>query len=104
MSENRPIQPINIEIQVDEITAQGMYVNMVVATHSSSEFLLDFIFIPPGQLKARVRSRVLMSPEHAKRLQLLLAENIHNFERRFGEIKLPERAFGPPQAPPGAVQ
>jgi hypothetical protein len=104
MNENKEIKPINIEIQVDEMTAQGQYVNMVVATHSSSEFLLDFVFIPPGQLKARVRSRILLAPEHAKRLLMLLNENLHNYERRFGEIKLPELAFGPPQAPPKVVQ
>jgi hypothetical protein len=104
MTEDNEIRQINIEIQVDDITAQGQYVNMVVATHSSSEFLLDFIFIPPGQTKARVRSRVLLAPEHAKRLRNLLAENIANFERRFGEIKLPEMALGPNLMPPKGMQ
>jgi hypothetical protein len=99
MSENKDIKPINLEIQLDEVTAQGQYVNMVVAQHSPSEFVLDFIFIPPGQLKARVRSRIILAPEHAKRLMKVMTENVANYERRFGEIKLPEVILGPGMMP-----
>ena len=103
MTENKDLKPFNLEIQLDEVTAQGQYVNMVVAQHSPSEFVLDFIFIPPGQFKARVRSRIILSPEHAKRLMKVMAENVANYERRFGEIKLPEIVFGP-GVMPNAVQ
>ncbi|HUT54513.1 MAG TPA: DUF3467 domain-containing protein [bacterium] len=90
MTESKELKQVNIEIQVDEQTAMGQYVNMAVAQHSPAEFVLDFVFLPPGQLKARVRSRVIMAPEHAKRLLKVLTDNIANYEKRFGEIKLPE--------------
>lgn len=95
MNDNPEHKQMKLEIQVDESVAPGQYVNMVVAQHSSSEFVLDFIFIAPGQPKAKVRSRVILAPEHAKRLQRALSENIGNYERRFGEIALPETPFIP---------
>ena len=101
MSQNeKETKQVNIEIQLDEQTALGQYVNMVVAQHSPSEFVLDFIFLAPGQPKARVRSRVIMGPEHAKRLLKLLTENIARYEHRFGAIKLPE----PPMPAPKTMQ
>lgn len=90
-------QPMNIEIQVDDLTSLGQYVNMVVAQHSHSEFLFDFIFLTPGQPKARVRSRIIMAPEHAKRLMMLLSDNISRYEQHFGKIKLPEPAMPAPK-------
>jgi len=93
--EPKEVKPINIEIQVDETTSLGQYVNMMVVQHSASEFVLDFIFMPPGQQRARVRSRVIMAPEHAKRLMKVLAENIRMYEERVGEIKLPETGLPP---------
>ncbi len=85
---------MGLEIQVDEQTSLGQYVNMVVAQHSPSEFVVDFIFIPPGQQKAKVRSRIIISPEHAKRMYMLLGDNIKKFEERFGPIKLTEQPAG----------
>jgi len=67
----------------------------MVVQHSATEFVLDFIFMPPGQQRARVRSRVIMAPEHAKRLMKVLAENIRLYEDRVGEIKLPEAGIPP---------
>ena len=67
-----------------------------VVQHSNSEFVLDFIFKNPGQPAAKVRSRIIMSPEHAKRLQKALAENVGRFEKKFGEIKF----YEPPQPDP----
>jgi len=93
--ESKEIKPINIEIQIDEPTALGQYVNMMVVQHSATEFVLDFIFMPPGQQRARVRSRVILAPEHAKRLMKVLAENIRIYEERAGEIKLPESGIPP---------
>ena len=80
---------VTLQIQLDEQTAQGVYVNLAIVQHSSSEFILDFVFINPGQPAAKVRSRVIMSPEHTKRLSKALAENLGHYESRFGEIKLP---------------
>jgi hypothetical protein len=80
---------VSLQIQLDEQTAQGIYANLVIVQHSSSEFILDFVFINPGQPVAKVRSRIIMSPEHTKRLQKALSENLAHYESRFGEIKLP---------------
>lgn len=80
---------MTLQVQLDEQTAQGVYVNLAIVQHSSSEFILDFVFINPGQPVAKVRSRVIMSPEHTKRLHKALGENLAHYEARFGEIKLP---------------
>ncbi len=92
-------RPINLEIQVDPEMEGGQYVNMAVAQHSGSEFILDFIFIPPGQLKAKVKSRIILAPEHAKRLLYLMSDNVKKYEGRFGEIKLVEQGPRPMPAP-----
>jgi len=84
----KDVKQVTIQIQIDEPTAQGIYSNMAVVQHSPSEFLMDFIFINPGQPVAKVRSRIIMSPEHAKRLQRVLGENISHYEKQFGEIKM----------------
>ena len=93
--ETKETKQVNLEIQIDEQMSLGQYVNMMVVQHSATEFVLDFIFVPPGQPRARVRSRVIMAPEHAKRLMMVLAENIRAFEGRMGEIKLPEAGLPP---------
>jgi hypothetical protein len=89
MSGKEEVKQVNIQIELDQDMAQGMYVNMAVVQHSSAEFVLDFIFIPPGQPKAKVRSRIIMAPEHAKRLLAALRDNLGHYEKRFGEINLP---------------
>lgn len=89
MAGKEEVKQVNIQIQLDEDVAQGMYVNMAVVQHSHAEFVLDFIFIPPGQPKAKVRSRIILAPEHAKRLAAALRENLAHYEKRFGEIELP---------------
>jgi hypothetical protein len=91
--EKKDFKQITLQIQIDDQTAQGIYSNMVVAQHSPSEFILDFIFINPGQPAAKVRSRIILSPEHAKRLSKVLGENIAHYEKSFGEIKV----FEPPK-------
>jgi len=102
--ENKEAKAINLEIQVDDVTALGQYVNMVVAQHSHSEFVLDFIFIQPGQLKGRVRSRIILAPEHAKRLLRVLQDNVGRYEQRFGEIRIPELPPGATMPPANTVQ
>lgn len=85
----------SLEIKIDPEVAQGRYSNLVAISHSESNFVLDFIFIEPQQPKGRVFSRVIASPQHAKKLLRALAENIGKFESRFGAIKESEQK-GPP--------
>ena len=68
-----------INIELDEKTAEGIYSNLAVINHSSSEFVVDFITLMPGPPKAKVRSRIVLTPEHAKRFLKALGENIHKF-------------------------
>jgi hypothetical protein len=79
-------QEVKLEIQLDEEIAQGAYVNLAVVNHSDTEFTLDFIFVQPQSPRAKVRSRVITSPRHARRLLLALEENIRKYEQKFGPI------------------
>ena len=79
-------QQINIEL--DEAIAEGIYSNLAVITHSHSEFVIDFVRMMPGIPKAKVKSRIIMNPEHAKRLMLALQDNIRKFESINGNIKV----------------
>lgn len=79
-----------LQIELKEDVAQGTYANLAIITHSSSEFILDFIRVMPGMPKAGVQSRVILSPEHAKRLLRALEENVAKYERMLGPIRLPE--------------
>jgi hypothetical protein len=76
-----------INIELDENTAEGIYSNLAIINHSASEFVLDFVCIMPGVPKAKVKSRIVLTPQHAKRLVKALAENINRFESTHGEIK-----------------
>ena len=78
-----------IEIQLDEQVAQGNYCNLAIIAHSTSEFIIDFATMLPGLPKARVKSRVVLTPEHAKRLLLSLQENINRYESNVGKINIP---------------
>ena len=80
-----------IEIQLDEQVGQGHYSNLAIIAHSPSEFIIDFATMLPGLPKARVRSRVVMTPEHAKRLLLSLQENITRYESTIGKINIPTK-------------
>ncbi|HNW43972.1 MAG TPA: DUF3467 domain-containing protein [Elusimicrobiales bacterium] len=92
MSDNKqdPGKPIQLEVQMDEATAQGLYANLAGVTHSETEFIFDFLFLQPNQPKAKLRARVISSPVHTKRFLSALVENIKRYEERFGII--PERA------------
>ena len=79
MEENKNQAQLNIELN-DEI-AQGTYSNLAVISHSSSEFVLDFIRVVPGMPKAQVKSRIILTPDHAKRLLSALEDNIEKFEK-----------------------
>ena len=95
---NKQQEQINIEL--DEKIAEGIYFNLAIINHSSSEFVLDFVSIMPGIPKAKVKSRIVLTPQHAKRLLKAIGENIHRFEVAHGEIKDTEQtpiplSFGP---------
>lgn len=81
------LKPGQINIELDEKTAEGIYSNLAIINHSSSEFVLDFVSIMPGAPKANVKSRIILTPQHAKRLVRALKDNIARFEGTFGEIK-----------------
>lgn len=76
-----------INIELSEETAEGIYANLAMIAHSSSEFVIDFIRLMPGVPKAKVKSRIVITPEHAKRLLTALEENINKYEATFGEVK-----------------
>ena len=81
-------QQQRMEIELDAETAQGKYSNLAIISHSPSEFVLDFAAVLPGVQKAKVKSRVIMTPEHAKRLFLALQDNINKYENQHGQITL----------------
>lgn len=85
-------QQEQINIELDETVAEGIYSNLAIINHSSSEFVLDFVSIMPGIPKAKVKSRIVLTPQHAKRLLRAIGENIHRFEAAHGEIKETEQA------------
>ncbi|ARS37396.1 DUF3467 domain-containing protein [Pontibacter actiniarum] len=81
-----------INIELTEEVAEGEYANLAMIAHSSSEFVIDFIRLMPGLPKAKVKSRIIITPEHAKRLLAALADNVKKFEASFGEIKQSQEA------------
>ncbi len=76
-----------INIELPEDVAEGIYSNLAVITHSNSEFIVDFVKIMPGTPKAKVKSRIILTPQHAKRLQKTLEDNLRKFESMNGPIK-----------------
>ncbi len=105
MEENKIKNQLNIELS--EEVAQGIYSNLAIITHSTSEFVIDFVRIMPGIPKANVKSRIILTPEHAKRLLLALEDNLKKFEKMNGPINLhggghdpmmPPMTFGGPAA------
>lgn len=76
-----------INIELDEETAEGTYSNLAIINHSATEFVVDFVNIMPGRPKAKVKSRIVLTPQHAKRLMKALGENINRFEKAHGKIK-----------------
>ena len=80
-----------LEIDLDAEVAQGHYSNLAIISHSTSEFILDFAAILPGLPKAKVKSRIILTPEHAKRLLMSLQENVGRYENSFGKINIPTK-------------
>ena len=105
MEENKKPNQINVELK--EEIAQGIYSNLAIITHSSAEFVVDFVRIMPGIPKAEVKSRIILTPEHAKRLLMALQDNVEKYEAVHGKIKsieggggngVPPLTFGGPTA------
>ena len=91
-NKKKNMQQINIELDAD--VSSGEYSNFVVVTHSPAEFVLDFTRILPGVPKAKVHSRIIMAPPHAKTFLKALSDNVSKFESKHGEIKLPNNEDG----------
>lgn len=89
-----------INIELDESVAEGTYSNLAIINHSVSEFVIDFVNIMPGKPKSKVKSRIILTPQHAKRLLKALGDNVNRFEKAHGEIQDFEKSpiplnFGP---------
>lgn len=85
--EKSDLEKSQINIELSEEIAEGEYVNLAMIAHSNSEFVIDFIRLMPGVPKAKVKSRVVLTPEHTKRLLYALKDNIEKYEDSFGVIK-----------------
>ncbi|HVN49435.1 MAG TPA: DUF3467 domain-containing protein [Bacteroidota bacterium] len=100
---NEPVQQ-QINIELGEKEAEGIYSNLAIITHSPAEFIIDFTRVLPGIPKARVHARVIMTPQHAKMLLNALRDNVDKYEKKFGEINLLGDVLGAAplgfQAPP----
>lgn len=81
-------QPQQINIELGEKEAEGNYSNFAIISHSPAEFIIDFTRVLPGIPKAKVHSRIIMTPQHAKMFLAALKENIERFEKQFGEINM----------------
>lgn len=90
MSDNKNQQPGQLNIELPEDIAEGIYSNLAIISHSQSEFVVDFIRIMPNVPKAKVKARVVLTPQHAKRLMRALMDNVKKYELQFGQIEEPD--------------
>lgn len=88
MEDKKNQNPNQLNIELSEEVAQGIYSNLAIITHSTSEFVVDFVRVMPGIPKAGVKSRIILTPEHAKRLLMALQDNVKKFEQQHGTIKV----------------
>ena len=103
MDQTKQPQGQQLNIELGEKEAEGIYSNLAIISHSPAEFIIDFTRIVPGVPKAKVHSRIITTPQHAKMLMKALMDNIEKFESKFGEIKIeqgPNQVFGfvPPKS------
>jgi hypothetical protein len=98
MEDKKGQNPNQLNIELSEEIAQGIYSNLAIITHSTSEFVIDFVRVMPGVPKAGVKSRIILTPEHAKRLLMALQDNVKKFEQQHGTIKV--NLGNDPQLPP----
>lgn len=80
-------QPPQLNIEISEETAEGQYANLAIITHSHAEFVIDFVNVMPGTPKSKVKSRIILTPQHAKRFMKALMENVSRFESVNGVIQ-----------------
>lgn len=83
-----------LSIELPEEVSEGVYSNLAIIAHSNSEFVVDFLRLVPNVPKAKVKSRIILTPQHAKRLMRALADNVQKFEKQFGPIKESEPNTG----------
>jgi Protein of unknown function (DUF3467) len=99
---DQPPQPNQLNIEITEEVAEGNYANLAIITHSHAEFVIDFVNVMPGTPKSKVKSRIIFTPQHAKRFMKALAENVGRYEAANGiikdleEVQLPFNFGGPP--------
>lgn len=103
MSDGKNANQPAINIEISEEVAEGIYSNLAIISHSNAEFVIDFIRMMPNVPKAKVKSRIVLTPQHAKRLLAALRDNLHKYEMQFGKIdepdhQLPPMNFGTPTA------
>lgn len=96
MENEKKMHQEQINIELSEEVSEGTYSNLAIITHSHSEFIIDFIAVMPGVPKAKVKSRIILTPEHAKRLLGALKDNVNKFEAQHGSIKQTEGIENPP--------
>ena len=87
MPSDIPVPPqVQIQLQLDEAMAQGVYANMAMLNHNETDFVIDFIYVQPQAPKASVRARIINSPKHMKRLLAAIQDNVAKYEAQFGKI------------------
>lgn len=87
MQDQQQPQEQQLNIELTEEVADGVYANLAVITHSFAEFVIDYVNVMPNMPKAKVKSRIIMTPQHAKRLMKALIDNVKRFESQYGVIK-----------------
>lgn len=91
MADNNNQQQMQFQMELKPEIASGVYSNLALISHSHSDFVIDFARLLPGMPKAEVCSRIILAPEHAKRLLMALQENIYKYEQEFGKIEIPSQ-------------
>lgn len=91
MDTNKKTQDGQLQIELSPAVAEGTYANLAILSHSHAEFIADFARVMPGMPKAPVVARIILAPEHAKRLLFALQDNVAKYEKQFGAIELPEQ-------------
>lgn len=87
MSDQQNVNPNQLNIEITEEVAEGEYANLAIITHSHAEFVIDFVNVMPGTPKSKVKSRIIFTPQHAKRFMKALTENVQRFEQANGNIR-----------------
>lgn len=103
MSNNKDQQAQQLQIDIQQDIAKGVYSNFAIISHSHAEFIVDLASTLPGTPKAQVVSRVILAPEHAKRLAMALQENIMRYEQEFGKIQMAQPQAAPANTPSGTA-